>query len=531
MDINRFDTNRFEVSGKFDGQPLNLGNVTRTPYDGLDSISGCSDADPEIAAVGDKTRELHNKLLGITLVTEKPIGEYNIGDDLWSAIEGMRPRFSRDSLFLIGDQEGKGVFQSKFGFDIVQSIGGCDDDMNSALSDRKNMALDLVDQHLDDLCGILDCPERSLIIEMGAGVDYERMRRLFDYAQSRKGSLICHDPAPFAAKKAGENTPEIPYLAIPGVSDFLSLPLADVKRPKVITMKNVVSSLAFGQIDDVSRLAGNIGAQKIVVSQSLNIANGSNMIPEGWRSGERDNKLYMATNSLRFLPALCSNQKEAVVAVAVMALQASHITNLIMMELARRRMAMGVKAFAKMDKSRTVLVKKSKMLDATQSLDYLKVFSPERVGDFESGNFSSIEVGPFGCRAVKDLSVNKGSLNLVNLQYHWEFSRLPMSNPKSGENSGDVRVLSGEEIMVPRRYVWQDQGNVSTDLKGQLPGCEGLVDIMSPEKFAQCSGVGGEIAFSMIFNKWGREFGHQGIEPFLGTEVEKKLHERFVKGN
>ena len=199
------------------------------------------------------------------------------------------------------------------------------------------------------------------------------------------------------------------------------------------------------------------------------------------------------------------------------------------MELAKRTLMKGLRNQAGMENMRTIMVEKKSILEKEQAIQYLTKFFPEILIDFKAGKFDTLTIGPFGTQTSKEDNGNQDNLCLKNLQYHWEFSKLPMTDrPKSEEDTNSrIDFSNGKDFTLPDKFKWADprmvdsalrtNGNPETDVIAKMP----LDQIEYYRKFAT------QMAHHLIFEIWGKHFGVPYLAEFLGTEVESKIKNTF----
>lgn len=370
----------------------------------------------------------------------------------------------------------------------------------------------------------MGCPKGGIILETGAGTDYERLKKMDEYARSVGGRLICHDTAPLASHLSSSHLEDVPFLALPSSSELLSLPFADVNKPVIITLKDVVSSMAFGQIDELSIVAGNIGARKIIVTQSLGLAgDSSNMIPEGWRTNEPNYQGYLGNKVVELF--LREGQGLSENSIFAISIQIQHVIDLVIMELAKRYMKIGATEFAGMNKDRIINVEENSFLDNERASEYLSKFFPNFFEAFMSGNFNKLVISPFGVHLVKDPSIKRG-LSISSIRTHWEFSKDNFAELNTKRRK--VTVGMADRVTVPKEFLSVDKEFASLQIRNAGMGGPNLENDLRGN-FKRLTQIGTTIALELIFDVWGRTLRHPYLRPFLGTQHEQEIRSTFLK--
>lgn len=529
IDFNRFNQGRIVIAEDHLGDPMRLPGVDANPFDNLDAASGCNSPDFDLARVGDLTREVQRGVESVTLLTH---GLVNGADPkvVSSFIEREVAERVGDRLFYVASDTGEDFFQGRMGFGILQDIGSCGAFTREELLKLRNIALEVADRHDDFALRLVDSPRGGIILETGAGADFSRIKKMQEYAQRVGAKLICHDTAPLASKRSVDYLDGVPYLALPSSSELLSLPFADIGRPLTITLKDVVSSMAFGQMDELCEVAKNVGARKILVTQSLALAKQNNMFPEAWRFGSPRFAVYIVNTLLPLMMDYASSGQEVQPFFSYVALQVQHVIWLVMMELAKRAMCRYASQTAGLKTNRIVNVEDSTVLGGRDAAEYLSRFYPEIMPGFLEGKFNRVVSSPFGRNMSRDNTVSNGNLRVSSVRTHWEFVRGGVADIRPTKKTvvGGVSFGMANQVTVPREFWSFDKALAVATIRG-LGMDVTLLSSLSPDKFRELNKLGAQLAMDIIFNVWGRRGGHKYVRAFEG-KVEKEMHDTFVRG-
>jgi len=441
---------KFAIPVGYEGRPVTTGNVTRDPYGALDKVSGCESENPEIRQIGDITRDLQERLLGITIVSEHKLTDDLQMDEISRAQKEMAGR--TDSLYFATDQDGESYFMGNVHapHGILQSMGSFSPEIHDKLDDYRAIERNAGDRHMDSVLSLLKMPAAPLIIETGAGKDFERIKKLGEFAEKRQGIVVCHDLPPAAARYAGTQDNEFVYLSLPHRHEVLSQAFERNPRPKVITLKDTLSSMSGGSIDQVLLTAAELDADMICATQNLNVANHSNLMPDGFRPNDQNFAGFLMNIALQNFHLFTETDSNFTMKVFVK--QVCNAIYNIMMELIRARFMYGAEDFAKL-KNRVVLSSTSEsIIDANEALGYLTKYFPEFLAAFLRNDFNVMEFGPFGRELAKEklepgkLRIRSNQLNfVVGKERPVDFKKL-----KAGGLPTNVQVIADNDLITPK---------------------------------------------------------------------------------
>lgn len=160
LDFNRFNQgDRIRISGSHLGDPFKLPGVDKNPFDDLDAVSGCNHSDPELARIGDLTREVQRGVQAITLLTHGKVNAQD-PDVIFPFIEDEVRRRIGKRLFYVGADTGEDFFQGRVGGGLLQNIGSCESGICGELKLRRERALDMSDRHEDFLLDFIGMSKR-----------------------------------------------------------------------------------------------------------------------------------------------------------------------------------------------------------------------------------------------------------------------------------------------------------------------------------------------------------------------------------
>lgn len=526
---------RFEINEKFIGQPLTPFGEVKSPYADLDEISGCNNADSNLARIGDQTRALQERALAVSAVIPKSLYTYSIKE----VVDGLRPGIDERvpdtaGLLFVMDQKGTHLFQSTphqihSAEGNIQLVGTCDDAVHGQLAFRRETLLGMSNHHQDVEFSLLDLQPGTVVIETGAGTDFERIARMRDHAASHKSKLVCHDVAPRAARQVADNVEGVPYMALPPHREFLGQALNNVSGPRVITLQNVISSLPFGLIDELMDVGQEMTAERLMITQSLGMADENNMIPSGWRKGDKQRQRDLFVLQSMAKAGVVTGKRPLDVSLSiVVSKQLDHTINLICMEMAIARMKESG-AENGFGHNRTLLVSESKLMNTQEARTYLSSYFPDLVSDFEQGTFNTFAVGPFGQEDSVARGVLRGSLHFASDRFIFELSKAQFTTPQIPNVPGQkVSIVPPGQFITPVNCRKVDLRDAWRTLERQLSGdtllsFEALHRTINIDPFLR---FGSELAMDLISGLF------SDINPYIkmyGRENEAAFDEEFCR--
>jgi hypothetical protein len=259
--------------------------VDTHPWHGLDESSGIYSLDPTIRKIAERTLALNEQVANVTAI--RPIN--GIEARSWCHAELVRNRLSVGTSMLVSDPLGELMQvatladRGKNTYAEFDTIGNYDQLLSLELARMRIGAGGLEKLHLQYLEALVGLPENGLLIEVGAGSFYERILALNAIALKRKGHFICHDATPAAVKAARGEVPEIPYWALPPLTQFLGKALTEVASPVVLTSKNVITSMSYERMTDLLAICRDAKAERLVMSLSLQFNASNPSIPHSHR--------------------------------------------------------------------------------------------------------------------------------------------------------------------------------------------------------------------------------------------------------
>lgn len=525
----------FPIPEVYVGQPVEMEGVILNPFRDLDNVSGCDDSDPNIAALGTRTREMQKKMLAITGVTRGNLADCH-GEDIRSLTTRLMARLTPNGGCFVMGEEGADLYmgsrESLLRELPLQIVGGFGAGVTDGLESRRELLGDLTARHLATDIALLDLPKGALLIETGAGADYERLRLLRDHALSRGSRFVAHDPTPAAARDVSGQVEGIPYLALPHRREFLAETLKDAQGPKVITLQNVISSMAFGTIDELLTVAGLIEADRMVISQSLAVSQYTNMIPDGFHAGERGRESYILERLMREgLIGPTQDQRKTNFTMTLVSMQARNTMEMLLMEIARMQIQIGASKISNMPHNRTLISEQNKEMDPGQARAWLEKFRPGLLLDFERGTFNTLTTGPFGERCAKEPDVPGGELRLKSIRFTLELSRQPLSAPQFPSQRGQVVRRCDPKDFVTPKELRKDDPLASYGLYLQRLHAQGQsIDLEEAQRTLDIKGLlklGAALGHEMLFRVCGQQAGIPHIAQHLGSK-ENHMYREFV---
>jgi len=497
------DPNALSIPTEYIGKPVRSPEVTKNPYDGLESITGCENEHLDIRAIADEVRNQQDRALGITVVTAEPITK-GFPPSFRSSLQEMTNRKGVERFFVM-DQNGIQSYMCHVKLPgAFQILGAFTPDIHDSLDNIRSSLGPMNERHTNTALNIINCPQNGLIFETGAGADYERMKAIDRQAKERNGVVICHDIPTAAARAAETELDGIPFIALPARSELLGPALRKSPRPKIITLKDTISSIPFGGMEQLIKTAKEVDAQKIVITQSLNVSANSNVYPQNMKPGDpiffqTMMKLLMMNNP----KLLLSKDPKTEFLKQVSGQKAYENCYLITMEFIRLYMIMLAQNIG-LTNNCTYVVDDSVELDNDAAVLYLDNQFPEITPMFKEGEFNTLSVGPFGRFVTRTQGIPAGKLSLKCRQFSLELSKQP-SNPNEVRPQPGQKITVLRENQLLREVSKKTVGEEKIDSKICLTASSGeaLPDVSDSDYHEAATG-GRRAILSLIFNDYGK---------------------------
>ncbi len=432
---------------KYIGDPIRFRGITKNPYEDLDKVSGLDHENEDMSEIGQQTRELQEKLLGITVLTPPPRILQTRIPEIKEAQQKMRERLKKGTYYFM-DEDGAHVYLASLLAQNLQAIGAFTPEIHNELLRKRSALLELNDHQNKVATELIDCPTNSLIIETGAGADYKRLSQLYDYAQRRKSHLICHDIPPAASRAFKNKNEDVPYLALPNQAEFLSVPFQGNLQPKFITSKDIISSMSFGSLEQLVEFGRVIDAEKMIITQSLAISPNCNMFAENFRPYDRQFVTEALNLDKQLFGYFPKHNPQPYIHLALDQI-GSTVLN-IFMEKEQQKIIQDSKNFAKMSYHNTCLTHFNRNIEGDQAIQYLATYFPEYLDPYLRNEFNLLYLSPFGIRFFKVAHIPKGTLNVTNSQFNLVLSKKPFAKKLiSEEEHQSVTNIAENDILTP----------------------------------------------------------------------------------
>ncbi|MBI4836314.1 MAG: hypothetical protein HY817_03560 [Candidatus Abawacabacteria bacterium] len=359
------------------------------------------------------------KALAATAVTRESIA--NCIDTVGSALYAQgRKRVGPKDNFYVLNSAGSVLYQARTNdTSFAQMLSSAE--VYAPLSDRaKGMAVH-ENAHVSSISDML-VPDDGVVFETGAGTDWNRIKLLDELARTKGAQLVCHDLLPVTTHEAKREVPNVPYLAMMPDPELIADCLAPWKGRKLsFTLKNTISSMAFGEMDDVFEAAKRTGAEQVVITQSLGFSPHANVFFMALRP-------QSIALSHMILPRLVQDGRVPL-PFMLAAVEQAHLTLMnVMLEMTRYRLG----AFAKdagLNSHETCITEHTTILEPADDMSVLDNtnFSHSREL-WQTGGFNAMAFSPFGCHKTLDPKVPRGKLKLTTQQIHLRFGKKPTEN-------------------------------------------------------------------------------------------------------
>jgi hypothetical protein len=214
-------------------------------------------------------------------------------------------------------------------------------------------------------------------------------------------------------------------------------------------MKDTLSVCSFRSLTELLYVAAELNAEKLVATQSLEIALGSNLFRPTLEPWEDTVSQFLAAE-IKINPP---RSREDRLALAVAVFQGHQSYAQIMMQLAVDYFMQTAPKFG-FAELRSVVTENERVLDQPTAGAYLACHHPQLLKRFERGEFNSASSGPVGRPATaKSVGVPDGGLRVRGVQYHLELARTGALRELSPVDGILMRVQMPPSFMVPSEFL------------------------------------------------------------------------------
>lgn len=414
--------------------PIYLLGTSSNPYAGLEKVNGSKDADPIIRDLAESARRCQQQVSEVLAVLPGRVHDHDparIQREVKRTMDS-RLRTPTEGCFLIGDK-GEDLFmghRTAIKLGMFQTIGAFGSGVTDGLESRRQSLRTLPHRLLEAELPSIELGGNDLLIEMGAGADIGRISSLDSFAKEQGARLVCQDPIPAAARFVHLQQPSIPYIASPHPSQLLGEAFNGFPGRKVIALNNVLSSMAFGQVEEFALSAEVLKADMVSISQSLGLAKNSNMIPEGYHASESGREEMLVRSAIR--AGVLSTDSHA--GVVLLSFQFDTTVQQILMELAYRTLELDMPQ-AGLPYQRRSILEAHEDLSPEESRAYITRERPALLMYFRAGQFNTLSTSPFNEVYLKEEGVPKGCLRLKAAKTVVQFSKKPFGKGLAGTES------------------------------------------------------------------------------------------------
>lgn len=420
---------------------------------GLEISSGSESQSEVLQKLGERVNRLHEDA-GALAALKQPKESSRL---VWE--REQRSRLKTGEALLVVDSEGQlvqmfGQLKGRSG-SHYDTVGNYDPELSHQLKKMRYLAAQCEARHLDELPQIVRLPEQGILLEIGAGSYYERLKALSALALKQRGEFIAHDPAPAAARAAQAEAPQIPYWALPPVADFLGAALREAGRPIVITGKNVLSVMSAERGQDLLGVCAAATPERLVLSLSLQFLSNNSSIPENLRLGPTPpypegflNLLHADSQLASVFPREISQLVFPFAATQGYVTFKHALLDAVSRDLLARGRELGI-----FQNGYALSSHKNSLIPAEDTGTF---FASHPLGHTEAGfrlgYFNTIQIGAFGYNIAIRPNVPQGALLIEQNQIHFIYEREALHDTKKlkiAENSTLVD-LSRDIAVVPR---------------------------------------------------------------------------------
>ncbi len=415
--------------------PAKLSPELRNPLAGINEH--CEQDNEEIRKLLATTASIQGRLLGLCIIVRSDLT--SILNEGQEHIQKLSQTLPRDGMFFIMDEEGKHIFGGIPGVKVFQGMGSANAEVVEGLETYRKQMRSLPVMHTESFAEILGDTKGKLVLETGAGTDIARIKKLKEKTEAEGGLLICHDPAPYAAKLTQAVLPTVPYIATPARSELLVPILSASPRAKIITLKDTISSMTYGGLNELFFIAEQLNVEKIIMTQSLTIAPNANYFVEGAKPQSEFFDEYLMAKILKNISLFGgSRQKDLFLAFGE---QLRMSITAIMLEIVRFKILRDLQAKGYKN-CETWITSKSETLPPEQAQEFLDQYDDGYYPQFLKDTFNGFEFSPFGIKFSKDATVTEKQLKITQTQFH-----IIASKDRSGLTIG--RQVPNSSIITP----------------------------------------------------------------------------------
>lgn len=530
-----------------------MAGAKRNPYHSLRSVSGINHRDPAIRALAETALAVQQIWTDRTFVTKDEVGDHldvrQEPGNVWlrqvlakEVAEEIKRRvlsgLEDNAIFHVVSETGDEVYGSVAALfretHAMQAVGNHVPDERSVYSKRRKASEGLNVRHDDVIAEVIDCPDGGLVIDTASGSNYDRISRLYKAVSNRGGALVCHDVCPAAAQAAKEHIPDIPYLVLPALREEVAGPFRDFEGPKILAANDLLSTIAFGELQALFEFAKATGVDRVVASQSMMFAPSSSFIPDYFRPDEPqfidfigalmredvmslDKSLIMKLKNDVFgrAPDPVGGADSLLMGIYLRE-QIRHIVLLMVTEIVRIHFCNFAKQYLGY-KVNTSLVEESRIIE--NGRDYIETAYPDTLRWFDDGTFNTIVISPFSTNYEKRPGISSGQLQLVDLRYVMEASADPKGKIPKTEGR-KVKMTGPTKTITPKEFSHFDPLHVASIVlqdaqHKNLGDVSGILRRMRANK--NFTALALRIASDLIFNRWTNDPGYRDL-----TNAERK---------
>lgn len=398
-------------------------------------------------------------------------------------------------------------------YGVLHDLGTYNAEMYASLVKKSKFPDHITNTHSDHVTDRLQLNHGTLLLETGAGLDVDRIIRLKANAVAQGSHLVCHDIPPLLAAIGRQRMPDVPYIALPSLKEFLGRALEKFKGRKVVAMKNTITSLNEEEVVALLEAITHAGVERLVVTQSI----GPNMdlFVEGTQAHiERMNQsLAMEAAGRRAV----GNQYNQHVAAAIIAERSQQIAYTALLEIIFQNLIDNADTYGY-----SVEISTNSVADATltedKALDFLKDKGMPFYEVLTEELFNEITFTPTAITYRLKKDITPKTLRVRSKQVH-----LTLVKQKSTHSLSAIGITGREElgIAIPSFQA----------LRSVYPGIsigEIAVDPRGKNHFKELTANHGLAA---AFELAGKLCGAKIVKQYCDTDFEAKMYKSYgLKG-
>ena len=534
---------QISIPEAFRGNPLRLPGVDARfdPFNGLSGPKRFRES--AYGSLGADLQRTIGDVAAITVVTPGPVS--TIARAVSLALDSLIiPRVGVQGRFYVTQPEGDILLQSNPAFfrqtRCLEMMGSFGQDITAGLDRLRFHTAGLHEIHANLFPQLVDLAPGEVLIETGAGSDYTRIKALHQHATQKGAILICHDITPASARAADKNIPGIRFVFLPPQSQFLTSTFLGVSGQKALSLKDVLSTIPRGGHHQLLHTAKTLGVDRILVTQSVAIADNTNL----FLSGVGPDSEFFSNILSQNLPGIFQSKnilrddRTNILLGSAAILQAKETYRQITMHLALSTFLGSAREDYGYKSQRPFSVRCIRDLKGPSINECLGSISNLEVELFRTGIFNTLYVGNGGGYISFDKGVTQGTLRVVHDQVHLEVARTKRSNIIQSNSTGEHNaVVSVAQLSLDNPFSTKEARFLSPrEMLGRLLGLPDSLtsqtvnlNLTSGSHMKEAQKIGAKLVCDFMVDFLGQRYGLPIIVDSGNPELLRSaLYRHFV---